>query len=239
LAHDDDSLPRFNDKLTIVTPKEWRVVQLNDFTLELEDLDCGTSDFLRWRRTRCIGQWAIDDCRSIGSGVNPFDSLVSAGNDYAGTTRDALKCWTCVMDREGLHVANSLRSGLLTELRAMTEHEDSEPNLPRWIAQPWDSRTLAHVGTLYSQDWGFRCDCSAPRKHYSDRVRRGLLLCPVCLAHLSQGLDSGRAEIQTLSLQLLQQVGWKPGEPAPRIFRINQATNRYWNRKGDGGDRTR
>jgi hypothetical protein len=193
-----------------------------EFTEKLIELGAA-SEFLRWRRARCIQQWAVDDCSSCPVQTNEtpdrYRTRILLAKEYLAMVREAIPCWRYARDKFGQSHSTQLALSLLTELHAMTEDESTEPNDYRWVAPPLSSRSMAHVGRLMGGGWGFRCDCSSAREHYSDRVRGGLLVCPCCLAHLSMNLTLLLGNYRETSERLLQQIGWKIGDPAPIIWR--------------------
>lgn len=195
--------------------------------------DCG--DFLRWRRVTCIMQWAIDDCGPANDGCHgrnaagrrigvslPLPRIdYDRADDYTAWVDYALACWEDAID-PGMQ-----RAALMQELCAMTEDESSERQAWIWIAPILDSRAVAHIGKLFPRaepahphgEWGLACDCSADRRSYSGRVRGGLMVCPSCLARLTDAAQSPIAKDRGWALELLPQIGWKPGDPLPPIYR--------------------
>lgn len=198
------------------------------------------SDHLKWRRSLCIEQWAVDDCGlcPVQTDETPKEwrSEILQAKEYEFVVREAIPCWrwACAGSAEA---GQRLARSLVAELEAMTEDESTEPNEPRWVAPPLDSRARAHVATLYGSDWGFICDCSSPRRHYSDRVRGGLLVCPCCLAHLSNRIAAAPEnrfvshEARRISEKLLGYIGWKPGDPPPVIYRTEQPQQSWHTRR--------
>ncbi len=188
---------------------------------------------LTWRRGKCIEQWAVDDCGCCPAQTSEtppqWRTHILTVDSYLEIVREAIPCWRFARAEFGDDHAEVLAAGLLDELRAMTEDESSEPNARRWVAPSLDSRSCSHIGHLVGKGdqigWAFMCDCSAQRRHYSDRVRGGLLPCPVCLAHLSADLQVPR--FRETSERLLQKIGWKLGNPPPIIWRT-QETPTSW-----------
>lgn len=193
---------------------------LTDRLLALDSTD----ELLGWRRCLCLQQWAIDDCGAcpVQTDETPpeFRIGVLFGGSYAEAVSTAMACWRWVGATMGEELQAELGAGILDELAAMTPNESSEPNDYRWVAPPLDSRAGAHVGHICGTDWGFVCDRSSARRNYSDRTRGGLIPCPICVAHLSNGLSSDHLVMRSRSERLLSQIGWKLGDPLPIIWRI-------------------
>jgi hypothetical protein len=117
---------------------------------------------------------------------------------------------------------DQLAAALLVELRAMTEEEQSEPNNYRWVAPPADSRSVAHVACVSGDVWGTFCDCTVPRRSFTDRVRGGLLICPSCLSNVVYQCQRNNLESMVLGRHLLRQIGYKEEDPLPVIHRIQE-----------------
>lgn len=194
------------------------------------------SEHLRWRRGLCVKQWSIDDCSmcSVQTDETPHEwrSKILLVESYDDIVRQAMPCWRWAC-AGSIEAGQRLAESLVVELEAMTEDETTEPNEPRWIAPPLNSNSQAHVARLHG-DWGFICDCSAKRRHYSDRVRIGLLVCPCCLAGLSDALlteDPRFTLRRSLAQKLLSYVGWKANDPPPVIWRTKGAEQSWVHRR--------